>query len=69
MHLKISFRNSRWQPKKIFWEKSPDDSADTLGITWDQNFAEKCIFAFYSEIQDGHPPKMAGKRFWGKIAR
>ena len=32
-------------------------------------FGEKCVFAFYAEIQDGRKKKMAGKRFLGKVTR
>ena len=49
----------KWQENN-FWVKLPVDFADTLrGNKFCQNrsishcFLDKCVFAFYTEIQDG----------------
>ena len=64
--------------KMIFWEKSPEDSADTLGV---KNFTEVAPSYTLSEINvflgffcvvrrnSRWPPKMAGKHFLGKVSR
>ena len=64
MSFYILHRNSRW-PKKWrkndFWENLPVDSADKYhgGRKFHRNcsishhFGDKCVFAFYAEIQDG----------------
>ena len=53
--------------KNNFWEKSPVDSTDTLGVkTFDKIvlsrtvFQDKCVYVFYTEIQDGLQ-KVVGK--------
>ena len=57
----VLHRNSRWLPKMAennFYQNVPVDSTDAL---WVKNlvkilhrFRYKCVFAFYTEIQDGH---------------
>ena len=59
-----------------FWEKLPVNSPDTLGIkkilTKSQEIVLSCtvseIYAFWRFTQKFKmPPKMAGKRFLGKV--
>ena len=52
--------------KNSFWEKSPDDSADILGVkifvevTILHCFREKCFLVFYVEFPDGR------QKWWEK---
>ena len=57
----IFFGRQQWRENN-FWEKSPVNSADTLWVKTKISsksfylapFLDKCFYAFYTEIQDGH---------------
>ena len=65
MHFCVLCRNSRWQQKmtgKRFLVKSaawlciyPVDQKLVRNLSVSHCFRDKCIFAFYAEIQDGCP--------------
>ena len=59
-YAEIQDGRRKW-PENNFWEKLPDDSADTFGEkklyqNHSHHFRDKCLLGFYVEIQDG-PPK------------
>ena len=67
--FKMAAKNGR---KQFLEKKSPVYSADTLEvkhfvkITISHRFQDKCIFAFYAEIQDGRQ-KWQENNFWEKL--